>query len=897
MSKQNLNIPATLIHEVNGKQYKVPGILLQINESNDTCSMKFKDGYKTSNIPMSKIMISEGFIDKIKEYGKKITNYVVEKIRGFVALIDEATGLIESWSINNIANVAVQAAKGKLPNGIYFAPSESCKQLAGVGGMNIDQAFAEAEENDRNHIVDYWTRVINRTGKNPDETIAESVKYVNEHYYKNSKAFDKSLNEKAIFDLGDFKDENGDNMMFVEVNSKKLHSMLKRNIRNQISGPLGGHADEKPLLIWGAPGIGKTAIIKGVIKDFANAKFKAINLNLITIGLHGYTLENWTLPDMNSEHMTRKDFSDTPKAWIPVYEVSPNQEENKQRDYFINTCRHLTSDGSAPVSSDNRGYEGGIVFMDEYTRCEQSAESRIMNLINEHKFGDNYQVGSKWGFVFAANRAVDEYVPDEAKENTKYIRPGAQNRRFQDVLFVPSREEWLDWARSINPITGEANVPPFICEFIEASPEHVWYSTVKNGGYDDLLDNKESDKKASTPDEVQSVYDQDKLTYTSRMVTPATWGDSVTTAYRRALIDMFDREDSDESGEEIYAKLVKKSTVEKKNEDGESYKDYYGGILPTILKDEMNELSEEAWDDWCEEYDVDEVPNEGGLWGRYSVFMKWVGEYIHDIVKDTKGNAETSTSPIMQEWRNYNAYKKVFTDNVLNSIWETGKMPDMYQEDDDFYSRNMAGYGGRETTKWKQYTPILQQVADLVADSYPGDIEKDAKADAKALANSNPDAMSDEEVIEKAQQYNQQYSFSLGNRKSVNVLFTANVMKKVHILRIFVNILDNSIVARKLVNAITWMAKIVLQTKCGNIMNVFTDNLVSLVENGITDGKVKDILLNIQNSQKAQTEANAHPGDKKYITKAAIESTKNVCSLLSLISNNVLKDSTDSLKQ
>ena len=77
----------------------------------------------------------------------------------------------------------------------------------------------------------------------------------------------------------------------VPVSSKQLKAKLKTNILNQISGPLGGHADVVPFLIWGAPGIGKTAIIKSTIKDMAQSKWHAINLNLEIISLSGYTIE------------------------------------------------------------------------------------------------------------------------------------------------------------------------------------------------------------------------------------------------------------------------------------------------------------------------------------------------------------------------------------------------------------------------------------------------------------------------------------------------------------------------------------------------------------------------------------------------------------------------------
>ena len=103
----------------------------------------------------------------------------------------------------------------------------------------------------------------------------------------------KKLNE-VVYSYDDVKmgKKNGGAGQFgVPVSSKQLKAKLKTNILNQISGPLGGHADVVPFLIWGAPGIGKTAIIKSTIKDMAQSKWHAINLNLEIISLSGYTIE------------------------------------------------------------------------------------------------------------------------------------------------------------------------------------------------------------------------------------------------------------------------------------------------------------------------------------------------------------------------------------------------------------------------------------------------------------------------------------------------------------------------------------------------------------------------------------------------------------------------------
>lgn len=466
--------------------------------------MKFDGNLVESNIPMDKILINEGFLDKIKEYGKKVASYITSKVKGFVALVDEAAGKVFPWSMCNVANLAIKAAKGDMPDGVFFAPSPSLQQIAGVKGMTIDQAFAASESYERDQITNYWSRVIKRTGTTPNESIEESIKYVNETYYKETKMF-KKLNEAVYsYDAVKMGVKNGGSSQFgIALSSKQLKAKLKTNIRNQISGPLGGHADVVPFLIWGAPGIGKTAIIKSTIKEMAQSKWNAINLNLEVIMLAGYTIENWTLPSDDVSTIAGieiKRFSDKPKAWLPVYLRTSDPEENARRDDFCNTCKFLATNAEGDITSaEGHPFEGGIVFMDEYSRVTPNVQNIIMGLGNDHKFGDNYQVASKWGFVFASNRSIDENEADS--EDKRYFPTAAQTNRFKHFTYVPSKKEWIEWAREINPITHEANVPPFIVDFIEATKDFVWYSTIVNGGYDDLLTNPEADKRAHEQDD------------------------------------------------------------------------------------------------------------------------------------------------------------------------------------------------------------------------------------------------------------------------------------------------------------------------------------------------------------------------------------------------------------
>lgn len=65
-----------------------------------------------------------------------------------------------------------------------------------------------------------------------------------------------------------------------------------------------------------------------------------------------------------------------------------------------------------------------------------------MPLVNDHKFGDNYVLASKWGFVLAANRAIDEDKTDTDDNN--FYPTVAQSNRYIQVTYVPQRKNGLN---------------------------------------------------------------------------------------------------------------------------------------------------------------------------------------------------------------------------------------------------------------------------------------------------------------------------------------------------------------------------------------------------------------------------------------------------------------------
>lgn len=897
MMKQRLNIPAVLVHTIKNKQYKVNGIILSINESNDTCTMRFlKDNLIERNIPMNKVLISEGFLDKIKEYGKKVTNFIVKKVKGFIGLVDEVTNKVLSWSIQNVGNLAIQAARNELPEGVYFAPSNTLKKTAGVGGMTIDEALAPGINNDINEINRFWQRVIKRAGTTKDETISESVRYVKKHYYRINPAYKRRrLNENIIYTIDDVKwgENKLEGIYGKTVGAKALAARLITNFQDQISGPLGGHSKEKPYIIWGAPGIGKTAIVQQAIKQLAHRKFgKTYNLNLIYVQLSTMTVESWTLPkDVTGKRGDAIEvamFGDTPPCWLPVYLDASNEQINAERDMYYNSCKYLAPNEKVEMVSENgAAYEGGIIFFDEYTRRQPGIDRNLMALVNEHKFGQGYKLASKWGFVFAANRAMDDgsdpltNETDDSEGN--FLGPAAVNSRFKDITYVPTKKEWLEWAKKVNEETGEAKIMPFIVDFIEASDENVWYSTVVNGGYDDLFDKSEIDsiKRAHETgdgrEDVAQILARPELK-TKRMVTPRDW-DKINDEFKKQIIRLFEENPEGIDAEDYYKKLVKKSVIEKTDKEGNSYKEYYGAILPDILIDALNNLDEEYWDFWVEEHGgYDELDPSGsftGVRGRYNILMALFVRIMQENTGDN-ANPEISQSPIMKQWRAYNSYASAFTPENIESIWETGNVLSQYQKDDD----KVTDFRNTAYSKWKQNTALINEVLNKVYNSYPGDLESDLQEDLDNIKNAKK--LSPDEVKAEAERLYNEYSFKLGT-KSVNLLFNKSDFNNIEILTNKVTTLLNSQVAQRYAHFALWVAKISIQTRQAKYAIDFANNIMFLFRDKI-DSDISAQVLNKRKVTDISNKKRKDPNNPVLKTEYEVESSK----MLIISATNIL---------
>ena len=818
MQKNNkLNIPAVLMHEVNGVQYRVNGIITAINESNNTCSMKFR-GYPVFNgIPMNSIYMNEAFLDKVKEYGKKAWQGIKKLVKaaGGFLFPEGEDGRPDMEYLYSPINIAIASARSKVP--VTFYPADGMVAQAAEFGVNLPNAGVEAwdsmEDDDTSAIETYWSRVMKTYAKNESMNLSDAVAFVNENFYK---SYNAPLNEASTLSIGNILGgQYGE-----ELNTRQLVKRLMGNIISQMDGTPGHHSNTKPLLVWGAPGIGKTAVIKEVLKRLKERR--GLDLSIEHVACGSMFRDDYVIPDTEKNLSGQKVAVDVSKLWLPVYNPPADPQVLAERDAYYNSGRfkYRTEDLKRADGSDAdvHEYDGGVIFLDEFMRMPPQSQNIIMNVVNEHVY-NGMILASKWGWVLASNRAFD--VLDDEKS---VLWEPAQSDRYTSVTFVSTRKEWLSWAREMNASTGRQNVDEMFCNFIEHSPMGVWYDALKFGSRNDKLTQDEINTLDGDDFEaMQAIQKENNIALDKVTWTPRSWTDRVNKVVMDELKNMIFGD---------YPELYRDCFVN-------------GNLNMARVGANLNKLSKEEWEDWAE--GDQEVIDPRGTLSRPAFFMKWVSSII--------GEATGSENMPKREWDNYNNFRSTFTTQVIDNIWEEGSLGNpKLEKDDDLYFNTPGQYETTEFSKWKKNSSLADEVTALIVNGYPGGDEAataQIKKDLKSLS-ADGTTLSPAEHKKLFDKYAEEYSVKIGNKK-VYLLYkpaefqqldkknpTLDAVQQVNLLYT----LENSKFARQYANVAKYIAKFSIQMHADNKLgDMQTEFLVSWFAKHLTQPSLKSQIL------------------------------------------------------
>ena len=168
-----------------------------------------------------------------------------------------------------------------------------------------------------------------------------------------------------------------------------------------------------PVMVWGAPGVGKSTIVKSLAQEMGLGFVDVRLAQMESIDIRGLPV-----PDKENHNV----------QWLP----------------------------SSIFPTDNS--KGGIIFLDELSAAPKDVQVASYELILDRQLGggDIYKVPSKWFIVAAGNRSCDRAVSTTMSS--------ALANRMMHVEIEANAKDWEVWAVS-------RSVHPAVVGFIQFKPQ------------------------------------------------------------------------------------------------------------------------------------------------------------------------------------------------------------------------------------------------------------------------------------------------------------------------------------------------------------------------------------------------------------------------------------------
>lgn len=181
----------------------------------------------------------------------------------------------------------------------------------------------------------------------------------------------------------------------------------------------------KPLMVWGSPGIGKSMIIQQCADRHFAAQYPDYELNA-----NGRVYRK-----DSGQYVTRPWCTEIRGSLIQSYDLMGIPTVVDGRTVWA------PPEGTLLPPADST--RGGILFIDEIMNSEdENVRQALLGLVNDRAVG-SYTLPESWVIVAASNRAEDGTF---AHQMSKALG----TRFFTHVVLEPDVDEWLQWAQANN---------------------------------------------------------------------------------------------------------------------------------------------------------------------------------------------------------------------------------------------------------------------------------------------------------------------------------------------------------------------------------------------------------------------------------------------------------------
>lgn len=435
------------------------------------------------------------FLKKGVEKIKSLFSFVTKKVKNFIVLFDKGGNVMPVVSPQALADHFKGNEKIQV-----FGTKEMDREIKDAGGIGCETTAVSRQEdsyddetpNGQKAFFDWCNTEFKNTNYYKNLMTLQSV--VESRMEKFSK--DDLLNERLEDDQRiSYKGKAEGKITGVEnfntMSSKKFEKAITDRIDywcKKRTRP-GEHKNQPGnILIFGAPGIGKSTIPRNIVKAFNEDKEPSERIGLISVNCANLQPGDLLMPsfpkpkdimhylETNKTEFANLAFLDNlspeqkeklsveisksnqvtaknaPAPWLPCYK--------KTGDKFVDGILNRAANGGILAGDKKEEYNeytdeyedvqetyktgsGGIILLDEFLRSDPRVFSELLNFLFEREV-DDWTLGSKWFIMACSNRPCDD---TEVDNNWKGWN-SAQRGRWPEIWnFEPSPEEWKEWAR------------------------------------------------------------------------------------------------------------------------------------------------------------------------------------------------------------------------------------------------------------------------------------------------------------------------------------------------------------------------------------------------------------------------------------------------------------------
>lgn len=423
--------------------------------------------------------VLEGIGERIKSAFGKLKNFIARiflvknKDQGIyqVRVGNEDTGKV--YQVSMPVQAAMAAAQGKNQTIVAYDGPRSDYQFARELGIAIDAVPHNADnktiedglKDARKEMKESVNVTPRRSALTEADARAKAAKY---HYVPLEMVGDKDVKTSS--------DQVKNNEMFASSYTiKEAVEEIYQMYRTQ----RGGMRKSQGICLWGAPGIGKSSmkdlILHRIQERFPDVRWIEISGRGNTDDLYMQVKTTVSFKGRHGEGREKNAVSLENIANLPMYNANNlSEEEVLDNEFYANGGRWK---GNEQVSVDN----GGIIFIDEFSRSTESMMNTLMTLLSDQTIGGGMRLGNRWIVITAANTKSQMRGLDAAEA---FFLDPAQQSRIKNLNIVPTAEEWYEtFSQRFKTYTSEfdgktytfSEVEPEILEFVLTADNKKWF--------------------------------------------------------------------------------------------------------------------------------------------------------------------------------------------------------------------------------------------------------------------------------------------------------------------------------------------------------------------------------------------------------------------------------------